>query len=261
MKYNFGMTTPINKFKLGKLAARHDKRTLQFKSYLTTLPPIPSAIDWTGKISEWGMLGNDTVGDCTCAGAGHLEMDWSSNAAPSELAPTQEQILAAYSAITGYDPSQTDPTTGNNPTDTGADLLTVLNYWRAHGVAGHGIKYYTQIPLKSITDVKAAIALFGGVYLGVQLPDNAMDAFNAGQPWSDTTDTNIEGGHCIVLVAYDPTYFTAITWGAKQLLTPAWFETYADEAYAVISPQWLNAHGTTPGGFNLTQLEADLKAV
>jgi hypothetical protein len=250
------MSNPNVRFKLGKKAVRHDPRTLQFKSYLTpTLPPPPVSIDWTGKVTDWQMLGNDTVGDCTCAGAGHLEMAWSSYAAPTEAPPTTEQILAAYSAITGYTPS-------NPNSDTGADCLTVLNYWRGPKIAGHGIKSYTQVSPNNINEVKTAIALFGGVYIGVQLPDNAMDQFNAGQPWSDTSDQNIEGGHCIVLVGYDENYFTAITWGTKQLISPAWFTAYTDEAYAVISPQWVEAGGVnTPTGFNLTQLEADLKAL
>jgi hypothetical protein len=240
-----------NIFKLGKKAPRQDKRTFQFKSYFNTLPPIPTSIDWTGKVPDWGMLGNDTVGDCTCAGAGHLEMTWSSQT-NAETIPTTPQILTAYSAITGYTPA--DPNT-----DTGADLLTVLNYWRANPIANNSIKAYAQLPLSNLADIRAAIALFGGVYMGVQLPDNAEDAFSNGQPWADTTDNNIEGGHCIVLVGYTPQYFTAITWGAKQLLTPGWFTRYADEAYAVMSPQWFNANGTAPSGFNLAQLEADLQ--
>ena len=245
-------------YKLGKLAAKHDDRTLKFKSYFKSLPPIPQSIDWTAGITNFLMCGNDTVGDCTCAGAAHLEMIWESNAKTSTVPTTEEpltsQVLAAYSAITGYNPS--DPNT-----DTGADLLTVLNYWTNNPIANYNIKAYTQLPLNNLNDIRAAIALFGGVYMGVQLPDDAQTAFSNGQPWIDTTDNNIEGGHCIVLVGYTPQYFTAISWGAKQLLSPDWFTKYADEAYAVISPQWINAYGTAPSGFNLAQLEADLQAL
>lgn len=251
----------MSNHKLGKLAPRLDSRTLKFKTYLTKLPPLPSAIDWSGKVKLWNELGNDSVGDCTCAGAGHLEMAWSAYANPNEVVPTTEQILKAYSSITGYDPSQTD-SQGNNPTDTGADLLTVLNYWRAHGIAKHGIKYYAQIALNSQEQLQASIALMGGAYIGVNLPQSAEDAFQAGQPWTDTTDKNILGGHCIVLVGYDPTYVTAVTWGATVKVSYAWLNTYMDEAYAIISPQWVEAGGVnTPTGLNLTQLEADLKAL
>ena len=245
----------MSNHKLGKLAPRLDSRTLKFKTYLTKLPPIPAAIDWTGKVKTWPMFLNDSIGICTIAGGAHLEMGWSSYAAPNEAIPTDQQVLAAYSAITGYTPS--DPST-----DTGADLLTVLNYWRKQKIAGHGIKYYAQIALNSQEQLQASIALMGGAYIGVNLPQSAEDAFQAGQPWTDTTDKNILGGHCIVLVGYDPTYVTAVTWGATVKISYAWLNTYMDEAYAIISPQWVEAGGVnTPTGLNLTQLEADLAAI
>jgi hypothetical protein len=49
------------------------------------------------------MMGNDKVGDCTCAAAGHLVMDWTANTG-KEVVPSSQQIVAAYSAITGYNP-------------------------------------------------------------------------------------------------------------------------------------------------------------
>jgi hypothetical protein len=242
------------KFKLGKKAVKTDPRTFKFKSYFKhALPPIPSSIDWSGKVSEWGMMANDSVGDCTCAGAGHLEMTWSSQA-NTETIPTDEQILSAYSSITGYNP--TDPNT-----DNGADLLSVLKYWRNSGIANHNITAFAKLADRNIYELRAAIALFGGAYIGVQLPASAQDDFSAGKPWANTNDTDIEGGHCIVLVGYTPQYFTAITWGAKQLLTPGWFARYVDEAYAVLSPQWFDAHGSAPCGFSTDQLTEDLKSI
>ena len=71
-------------------------------------------------------MGNDKIGDCTCAAAGHLIMEWTSLAQPKMFTPTDPQIVAAYSAITGYNPK-----TGAN--DNGAAELDVLNYWRKTG--------------------------------------------------------------------------------------------------------------------------------
>ena len=59
------------------------------------------------------MMDNDQIGDCTCAAAGHLIMEWTANAQSKMVTPTDKQIVAAYSAITGY-----NPTTGAN--DNGA---------------------------------------------------------------------------------------------------------------------------------------------
>src|ERR1035441_10370083 len=65
------------KLKLGKSVARHDPRTLLLASYVTrTLPAPPASFDVTSKVKAWGMMDNDQIGDCTCAAAGHLLMEW-----------------------------------------------------------------------------------------------------------------------------------------------------------------------------------------
>jgi len=68
------------KLKLGKAAARHDPRTLLLASYVTpALPTPPAAFDLASKVKSWGMMDNDQIGDCTCAAAGHLLMEWTAN--------------------------------------------------------------------------------------------------------------------------------------------------------------------------------------
>ncbi len=118
------------KLKLGKTVARHDPRALLMASYLTpALPAPPASFDLTSKVgSTWGMMDNDQLGDCTCAAAGHLIMEWTANAGKKMVTPTDKQIVAAYSAVTGY-----NPVTGAN--DNGANEVDVLNYWRQTGIA------------------------------------------------------------------------------------------------------------------------------
>jgi hypothetical protein len=82
--------------KLGKHPVRHDPRTLLMAKYvLPGLPPPPPTQDWGSKVgANWGMMGNDKIGDCTCAAAGHLVMDWTANTG-KEVAPSVQQIVAA----------------------------------------------------------------------------------------------------------------------------------------------------------------------
>src|SRR6266700_2460889 len=55
--------------KLGRKAIKTDSRTLALGNYLKpSLPPPPPAKDWTCGVTEWGMMGNDKLGDCTIAG-------------------------------------------------------------------------------------------------------------------------------------------------------------------------------------------------
>lgn len=242
--------------KLGKAAPRKDPRTLKLAYYLPALPVVPAQMDYSTKVNQWGMMLNDQIGDCTCAAAGHLIEQWTANA--SQMAtPTDDQILAAYEAIGGYNPN--DPST-----DNGCVVLDVLNYWRQNGIAGHKIGCYAEVSHANLDHVKAGLFIFGGVYVGVQLPLSAQGQAIWDVPAGGAVGDGAVGswgGHAIEAVAYDADYITVITWGAPMKVTWAFWNTYVDEAYAIISQDFLEGNGETPEGFNLNQLTADLKLV
>jgi hypothetical protein len=48
-----------------------------------------------------------------------------------------------------------------------------------------------------------------------------------------------------------------VTWGALQTMTWSFWEAYCDEAYAILSNDYLTKEGT-PQGFSMQQLQADL---
>ena len=238
--------------KLGRLPRRKDKRRLQLKNYLpATLPPPPSAVDWGSKVPDFGMLLNDTLGDCTAAAAAHAEMLWTANAA-TEYLPTDADVLTFYECISGYDPS--DPST-----DTGANMLDVLNYWRQVGFNGRKITAFAEVDNDPM-EIKNAIALFGCIYCGVNLPQSAMDDFENGQAWMNIHDKSNIGGHCILESAYDAQGITSVTWGKSQPTTWPWFKKFCDERYVIITPEWIAENGNSPSGFNFAQLQADLAA-
>jgi hypothetical protein len=249
------------KLKLGKRPARHDPRTLLLASYITpALPTPPASCDLTAKVgSSWGMMDNDQIGDCTCAAAGHLIMEWTANAKPKMFTPTDKQIVAAYSAITGY-----NPTTGAN--DNGAVEIDVLNYWRQTGIAAHKIGAYVALEPANHTHIMDSVYIFEGCYIGLQLPISAQAQIQNHQPWSvppggatGEGEPGSWGGHAVPIVAYDARGLTCVTWGALQTMTWTFWEAYCEEAYAILSNDYLTAKEETPAGFNLAQLQEDLK--
>jgi hypothetical protein len=247
------------KLKLGKQAARHDPRTLLLASYVTTsLPTPPASFDVSTKVQAWGMMDNDQIGDCTCAAAGHLIMEWTANAKSKMVTPTDKQIVAAYSAITGY-----NPTTGAN--DNGAVEIDVLNFWRQNGIAGHKISAYMALEPSNHNHVMDSVYIFEGCYIGVQLPISAQDQIKNHQPWSvppggPTGDgkPGSWGGHAVPVVAYDARGVTVVTWGALQRMTWSFWEAYCEESYAILSTDYMSGKKTSPQGFKLKDLQADL---
>ncbi len=141
--------------------------------------------------------------------------------------------------------------------DTGLNELDVLNYWRAHAVSGDRILAYASIDPKNHVHVQQAIRLYGGVYIGFQVPQNCIPEFEAHQPWTPgplTTD-----GHAVFVVGYDQAGVTALTWGSTQQGTWDWWDECVDEAFAILPPE-AEKPDFAPG-FNILQLLADLAAV
>ena len=98
------------------------------------------------------------------------------------------------------------------------------------------------------------------------LPVSAQSQVQNHQPWSvppgGTTGDGKPGswgGHAVPVVAYDSRGVTCVTWGALQSMTWSFWEAYCEEAYALLSNDYLSGKKTTPQGFGLQQLQADLQ--
>lgn len=255
--------------KLGKLPARPGAVTFKLSNYGVALPAAPASDPNYKNISDWqGVMGNDTLGDCVCAEAGHGTIFYN-NVAGNHVAITTADVVALYSAVTGYDPKQTDPSTGDNPTDQGTDMPTAASYRRKTGLKDangkyHKIAAYLDLGVANEDNLKKAIHYFKGAGVGFNFPSSAMDQFNAGKPWTVVKGATIEGGHDVFACGYDKDYIYCVSWPTPdhpiQKMSWAFFKKYADESLVYLSTEMLKA-GKSPEGFNVTQLEADLKAL
>ena len=241
--------------KLGRKAIKTDTRTLAFGKYLTpALPPPPPTADWTKGIASWGMMLNDTLGDCTIAGVGHAVQVWTANAG-AEVTVPDSTILSYYEQWDGYVPS--DPST-----DQGGIELDVLNDWKKGGFAGNALLAFADPKPASLVEVHQSIALFGGVYIGLALPITAQnqDVWDVVPHGGANAKKGSWGGHCVFVPKYDQNGFTCITWGQLKTMTLAFWKEYCDEAHTLLSSAWITAQGS-PAGFNQAQLLADLGAI
>jgi hypothetical protein len=244
--------------KFGKHPPKTDARTLRIEKYFTAkLAPPPLRADWTrGFRIDYGTMLNDTLGDCTEAKKGHAIQCWTLCNGRMVTVP-DDAVLAAYEADAGYVP-------GDPATDQGENMLDNLNAWRKNGFGGHALMAYAAINYSSFWSIAQSISLFGLVDIGFQIPQSALDQNAAGKPWDVVADDGgIQGGHDVIVPAYDlPSQtLTCITWGERQQMTWAFFQKYVDEAYALLSPNWISTRGVDPAGVDLETLVKDLVAV
>lgn len=235
----------------GKLGRRpHDPQrpALVLDEFLDpgAITPATTVVDWTSLVTQWPMYDNDQYGCCVWAAIGHMIQAWTTYASGVTLEVPAAALLGGYSAVTGFDPSQTKPD-GTNPTDNGTVIADALSYWQKTGVAGHKILAYAQI--KNVANIEPALRLFGALMVGVNFPQSAMNQFNANAPWTVVDGSSSVGGHC-VHVGYDGSDFRCVTWGAVQEISLPWWQEYVEEVWVPITPEWLSATGTSPSGLD-----------
>jgi hypothetical protein len=249
-------TTPtVARGMLGKLPVRVDPRTLTLDRYVDreVLPAPPPRLDLGAAVPDWPMYANDRFGDCTTAAAGHMIEAWSAAATGRAVEVTETAVLDAFETV-----KIVDPATG----EEGAVELDVLRLWRKKGIGAHTIGAFAAVAAADRDLVRTGAALFGGLYIGLQLPLRARD--QAVWDWTGRLDgpdaPGSWGGHAVDVVGYDETGLTVVTWGALQRMTWDFWERYCDETWAVISPDFL-VDGHSPAGFDVAALERDLVLV
>lgn len=234
----------------------------------TVLPTPPDAISYalraTAPLSQ--MYLNDELGDCVIACMAHAVGVFTANAGGPPDVYTNTQVIAMYSAISGYDPNA-KLVDGENPTDNGCDERTAMAYWQAQGApaGSNKIAGWVSIDGSNITRVKTALWLFENLVFGVELPDKWIDPVpgKAGFLWDVAGPPDEDNGHCFLGVGYDQQGVIIDSWGILGKVTWQAVAKYATtsgsgELYAVLSPQVIvKAMAKAPNGFDWAALQAD----
>jgi hypothetical protein len=222
---------------------RHCLKLADYVNLAKLLPQIPPESDWTKPVQKWGTLGNDSYGDCVFAAKAHLIHSMSACKGRETTIP-EKDVVSLYLKY--------------SPNDNGYNIEESFSILRKTGMWGHKIWAYAAVDLRNHDLVRAAIYLFGGIDVGVNLPRGWQSAkvwdAGAGRPGS-------WGGHDIWVPQVSADSVTCITWGNEQEMTLRGMDYYCDEAFVCISPDWLAPGGTAPNGFSLETLKADFYAI
>ncbi|HTZ53955.1 MAG TPA: hypothetical protein VMB20_02745 [Candidatus Acidoferrum sp.] len=233
-------------FKLGRLPRTHNPNIPHLSALLggTTPPPPPPSVDYTQNMPQapngYGMMLNDTLGDCTCAAFYHARQIWTFHSSGTTQTAPDSDVELLYEKACGYKPSQG----GEGPGGNEQHVLTYLHKSGAPiGPSGPPVDKvlgFVEVDPRIIDDVKRTIYNAGVAYIGFNVPANIMPD-NAPPPavWTvDPSNNKNIGGHAVVLPGYDADGAIVISWGQLYKMTWQFFSTYVDEVYNISDAAW-----------------------
>jgi hypothetical protein len=204
-----------------------------------------------------GMMLNDTLGDCTCAGVYHARQTWTFHASGKMDTESDHCVLNLYEQACGY-------VDGDTSTDNGGDEQDVLGFLKKTGYLLNSgsrdkISGFVQVDQRVLDDVKRTIYECGVAYIGFNVPESLENNQNA-TVWDVVQgQTQSVGGHCVILTGYDSNahLFDVTSWGSPMYqMTEGFFSAFTDEVWAINAPDWFAATGKSILGIDPAQLAA-----
>jgi hypothetical protein len=238
----------MNTLKLGRLPRKNNEKIRMMGSLKRRLPIPPLACDNTRGVTNFGMMLNDMLGDCTCAAVYHARQIWNGDTQPDS------SVEELYERACGYLPL-------NPSTDQGGNEQDVLTYLLQNGMpladgSVDKIVGFIEANHRNLDEVKLAVEQFGVAYIGLSVPSNIFDMFGTPSArWEYDPKATSEGLHAVVVVGYDEDSFTIVSWGSLYKLSYEFFLNQVDEVYAIASNDWLK-QGKTPLGLDMAALQA-----
>jgi hypothetical protein len=221
VEFHHGRKPPVDK---PKLAASNflPKATIPYPPYADIL-----------SIGGWQMLGNDRYGTCVPRTWANERREMT-RLVNREQYPGWDQVAAAYKTQNPGFPNQ----------DEGMVIQYFLEYLNTIG-GPDGVKCvaFAQVDISNLDEVKAALSLFGHLWIGITVKSANMTQFNRNQPWDYVPTSPNEGGHSVIGGGYDTDLIGGDvkfeTWTEVTSFTDEFWAHQVDEAWVVIWPEHL----------------------
>ena len=207
-------------------------------------------IDWAKQL-QFPMYGNDRLGDCMWAAAGHGQGTFTGNVG-TEIIFDETALEDQYMQLSGG--------------DNGLDEGTLIQGWTAGmngapaGSAKQCIVDALDIDPTNATMCQTAIQYFGGILFMLDVPDAWINNFtgNGGDVWDAPARADANNGHGVWWNGVDTNgRYKLQTWGSWVWITPAGVAACDPSAIVVFSPNWFDPKtGYAPNGLHITQLAA-----
>lgn len=259
MLYRLGRTPPA--------VPAVQRQRVMFADFVgESLPTPPTVQHWSYAAEDClsQVYGNDTLSNCTAAGAGHALGVWRGNAKNGDPAPTSDEVIRFYSDTTGY-------VRGQPSTDQGGNEIEVLTYWRDRGFFPDGsgkILGWADLTGLDPIRVRQAVYLFETLYFGYAMPDAWLPDrnFKQGFTWGAAGPPNPDNGHAFIGSGYNYNGVQVCSWGTMGTVTWEAIAKYTQqgggELHVPLSADTINrALKRAPNGFDVASLSASMRAL
>jgi hypothetical protein len=232
---------PFESVKLGKRNPSH-KPALMLRDFLTgTTPEVPTFVDHFSQATGWELGANDRFGTCGPTSVANHRRLVTSAMLGAEQAPALNDVFDLYrrSGNPKFDPTLPDGSSKQD--DNGVDMQTMLEALMKGGIGGAKPVAFAKIAPGDMDTLDKAIALFGGVLLGLSL----KTAQQRQKVWDYVSGSPDWGGHAVLAGKYNDPSGTAsdrvdiITWATDVAMTRGFVTQQEDEAWVVIWPEML----------------------
>lgn len=216
------------------------------------LPTHPGAVDHATNIKQsLQMLGNSDYGNCVAVTWANDRYLITTDLTDAPNYPSLDEVLALYKTQNPNFPTD----------DNGMVIQDVLGYLRkTGGPDGSQAVAFGQVNFADVEQLKAAIAIFGAVWLGINVTDLNERQFSEDKTWTYQRDAQNLGGHGVPAVGYDGTTIKFLTWAEETSFDLGFLKAQVDEAWVVIWPELLGTRALLEG-VDLLQLAADYQVL
>ena len=209
----------------------------------------PSASDHFARVPAWILGGNDRYSDCGPVSVANDRLLVTTYLSTPQRV-SQADIFDLYRRSGNPD---FNPATGQG--DNGVVMQTMLEALMSGGIAGVRPVAFAAVDHTNLDEMRAAIALFGSLLLGVNL-----EAAQQSQRTWDYVPSAEWGGHAVMAGRYaeSPDRTAVISWATPTDMTDAFVAHQFDEAWAVIWPEHMGRREFVDG-LTVPDLAADFR--
>ena len=236
----------------------HAARSIKFKDILKAAPAHPISEDYLGSMSGWQILGNDIYGDCVAVAWANSRRFFCDELTGVDKYPTQDDVFTLYRTQNPDFPKD----------DNGMDIQAMLEYV-LHNGGPDGVKpvAFANVDVNNLDEVKAALYIFGGIILGIEIQKENQVDFRNGVDWDYHPGGTSDGGHGVLAGGYlsqASNDIRFITWGGETGMTDSFWSNLVvntnGEAWVVIWPENLGTKQFVEG-IDRDALAANYKAL